>query len=335
MQLVKAVKGVAHFATGRLQNRPVHLNLEVTKFCNATCDFCDYWKTEEELRLDDYAEIVRKFKPMVVTLTGGEPMLRKDLPDIVRSIKQAAFFVHLSMVTNGSLLTLDKARALREAGLDQLCISLDYMGERHTKSRGCENLFEHIAEITQALPPMGYERVAFNTIIMEDNLDDLLPIVRFAKEREMYVNFSTYSSAKNGQTRHFISEASREKLLGTIRQLLLAKREMRNILSSDYYLSRIPDFFFGGGIDGCKAGIRWFQITPAGMVKPCAELPLLTHYKDFEPGADVINGCKACWYSCRGEEEAPLSFSRVTELAGFPVYSDPPSPRIAALLPAK
>lgn len=325
MTLTKTAKGIAHFAAGRLQGRPVHLNLEVTKHCNATCDFCDYWKTEEEMRLDDYAEVIRRFKPMVVTLTGGEPMLRKDLPDIVRSIKESAFFVHLSMVTNGSLLTIEKARALRAAGLDQLCISLDYMGERHTTSRGCENLFEHISRITWELPELGFERVAFNTIIMEDNLDDLLPIVRFAKERNLYVNFSTYSTAKNGEARHFLTEPMKDKLLATIRSLLQAKRAFRNILSSDYYLSRVPDFFFKGGIGGCQAGIRWFQITPAGMVKACAELPILTHYKDFRPGADVINGCKACWYSCRGEEEAPLTFSRVTEIAGFPVYSDPPA----------
>ncbi|MFQ5846304.1 MAG: radical SAM protein [Candidatus Methylomirabilales bacterium] len=63
------------------------VNLEVTKSCNARCDCCDSWKTMDETRITDYLPIIKKFGPMYINITGGEPLLRKDLPAIVRRIK--------------------------------------------------------------------------------------------------------------------------------------------------------------------------------------------------------------------------------------------------------
>lgn len=324
MKPVQMARRIAYYAGVRFGQRPVHLNIEVTKHCNATCDFCDYWKTEEEMRIEDYSEVVRRFRPMVVVFTGGEPLLRKDISAVVRRVKETEPNIYSSLITNGSLLTIEKAQDLREAGLDRLCISLDYLGERHDRSRGCEGLFERIRDLSTQLPAVGFDKVAFNTIIMEDNLDDLVPIACFAKERSIHVGFSTYSTAKTGEARHFVTEASREKLRSVIADLLEAKRTLRNIVNSDYYLQRVPDYFFGGGIGGCKAGSHWLQITPAGMVKPCSELPILRHFRDFWPNGDVTGGCKACWFACRGEEEAPLDLGRVLELAGLPNPLPPP-----------
>ena len=58
--------------------------MEVTKLCNARCDFCDYWQTRNEERLKDYSDLIRKIDPLVVMVTGGEPMLRKDIVEQVK-----------------------------------------------------------------------------------------------------------------------------------------------------------------------------------------------------------------------------------------------------------
>src|SRR6266446_10078713 len=117
------------------QKRPISVNLEVTKRCNAKCDFCDYWKTTKENVIDDYGPIVKKIDPMMITITGGEPMLRPDLPEIVRKIKKSVPVSYLAMITNGALLTLDKAKELREAGMNQISVSVDLDEERHDTSR--------------------------------------------------------------------------------------------------------------------------------------------------------------------------------------------------------
>ncbi|RLB09321.1 MAG: hypothetical protein DRG59_02735, partial [Deltaproteobacteria bacterium] len=61
-----------YLATGGLFN----INLEVTKRCNARCDFCDYWKEPRGIELDDYVPVIKHLKPLSVSLTGGEPLLR-------------------------------------------------------------------------------------------------------------------------------------------------------------------------------------------------------------------------------------------------------------------
>ena len=74
-----ALLGLSKLIEIKIKNSPKLLNLEVTKKCNARCDFCDYWQTQHEERLYDYSDLIKKINPLVVMVTGGEPMLRKDI----------------------------------------------------------------------------------------------------------------------------------------------------------------------------------------------------------------------------------------------------------------
>src|SRR5512138_2719559 len=66
----------------------LNINLEVTKRCNARCNFCDYWKEEPTEELRDYVQVVRKLNPLSVSLTGGEPLLRADLTELIASLRR-------------------------------------------------------------------------------------------------------------------------------------------------------------------------------------------------------------------------------------------------------
>jgi len=68
----------------------LNINLEVTKRCNARCNFCDYWKEGTSSELQDYVPVVRKLKPLSVSLTGGEPLLRQDLAQVIASLRRTA-----------------------------------------------------------------------------------------------------------------------------------------------------------------------------------------------------------------------------------------------------
>src|SRR5215203_4326617 len=89
--------------------KPVLVNFEVTLRCNARCGFCDYWKTDASARateLKSFADAAAYFDPVLFTFTGGEPLLRKDLEDLVRTVANAVRLKYIMLLTHGGMLTV-------------------------------------------------------------------------------------------------------------------------------------------------------------------------------------------------------------------------------------
>jgi hypothetical protein len=152
---------LAKYAWLRTLRRPVLLNFEVTMRCNARCGFCDYWQTpasEKAREWADFAAIARRFSPMLVTFTGGEPTLRRDLEDIVRAVRGAVRYTYVQMITHGAMLSLDRAMALWDAGVDQFNISLDYLDGRHDDARGIPGLTARLLTLVPAMQHGHQER---------------------------------------------------------------------------------------------------------------------------------------------------------------------------------
>lgn len=308
-----AMAGVTKLVRQKTLGGTFFLNLEVTKHCNARCDFCDYWKTKKEARITDYLPIVKKFDPMYINITGGEPLLRKDLPGIVRRIKENMGFIYIQLITHGQLLTEEKGVELWEAGVDQITFSLDFPSERHDLSRGIPGLFNHIVAVIPKLQARGIDNIGFNTFIMRDNLDDIIPIAHLAKRLGVCVSYSSYFEGKANNRTHTIVGDDLKKLEGVVEELVRLKRTLRNIRNSDFYLRRIPPYF-KGGVPGCQAGLKWLQVTPDGYLKRCSEFPVEAHWTEYTPDTFEPTDCTACWFSCRGEAEAPLTLGRIIEL---------------------
>src|SRR3954454_24436893 len=129
---------LAKYAWLTARRRPVLVHFEVTLRCNARCGFCDYWKTSADAKaqeLADYAGAARFFNPLLVTFTGGEPTLRRDLEDIVAVVDRAIQLKYVTLITHGGMLTADRAMSLWDAGIHQFNISLDYLDGRHDTAR--------------------------------------------------------------------------------------------------------------------------------------------------------------------------------------------------------
>lgn len=315
--LIQKIQGGLKYLWVRLRGGPMLVNMEVTHFCNARCDFCDFWKTERsgKLRDYDYIDAIRQLNPMAVTLTGGEPTINKQLPEVVRQIKSCSGYIYVSMVTHGSLMTMEKAAALWEAGIDQISISLNYVGSEHDEERGIEGLYDHLSTLIPQMAAHGIN-VILNTVIMRDNMDHIIPIAYKAREWGAKVSFSCYSDFKNGNVSHLIDPDHIDQVEQVIENLLALKPKLGNIISSDYFLRGIPDYFKNNIPSTCNVAGKWLvQLTPDGDVKPCPELPVSSHYSDFKSTTEPIV-CDRCWYSCRGETEASLTFERVMELIG-------------------
>src|SRR5262249_54140516 len=138
-----------------------------------------------------------------------------------------------------------------------------------------------------------------------------LPIVHRAASLGCGVNFSTYTSLKNGNAGPSLRPSA--ELDSTIAALLAYKRRQRGVItSSDYYLAQIPRSVRGELREPCQSGLRTIHIDPTGRVKRCPDFPTDGHWSDYS-GYQPID-CNACFYACRGEAQAPVGLSRVLDV---------------------
>jgi MoaA/NifB/PqqE/SkfB family radical SAM enzyme len=307
---------LAKYAWLTARRMPVLVHFEVTLRCNARCGFCDYWKTDPSARateLKSFADAARFFNPMLVTFTGGEPLLRRDLEDLVAAVARTIRLKYITLITHGGMLSPERGRALWDAGINQFNISLDYLDGRHDTARGIPGLTAKIFATVATMREQGIDSIRFNTVIKDDNLDQLLPIVHRAAAIGCGVNFSVYTDSKNGNRDHLVGEAHRRQLDEAVGSLLAYKRGRRGVITnSDYYLEQIPRYVRGEMTEPCRSGIRTIHVNPTGHVKRCPDFPTDFHWSDFRRYKPI--DCNACYYACRGEAQAPLRLSRVRDV---------------------
>jgi cyclic pyranopterin phosphate synthase len=190
--------------------RPLRsLRISVTDKCNLRCAYCmpeeDYvWLGRDEiLRFEEIAELTGVFTELGVErvrLTGGEPLLRRDLDVLVRLLRENARVRDLALTTNGVLLSRH-ARALRAAGLDRVTVSLDTLRpdrfRRLTRRDDHPRVLAGIAAAAEA----GFERLKLNTVVIRGfNDDELADLVAFGRETGAEVRFIEYMDV-GGATR--------------------------------------------------------------------------------------------------------------------------------------
>ena len=221
---------LAKYAWLVARRRPVLVHFEVTLRCNARCGFCDYWKTDpsaRETELKSFADAARFFNPMLVTFTGGEPTLRRDLEELVAAVSAAIRVKYVTVITHGAMLTPERAKSLWDAGIHQFNISLDYLDGRHDVARGIPGLTDRIFAALPRMREQGIDNVRFNTVIKDDNIGQILPIVRRAAELGFGVNLSVYTDSKNGNRAHLLRDEQLAEVDALVAELLAYKRRRR------------------------------------------------------------------------------------------------------------
>src|SRR3954469_23485060 len=265
--------------------RPVLVHFEVTMRCNARCGFCDYWKTdasEKDRELKSFADAARRFDPMLVCFTGGEPLMRRDLEGIVSAVDAAVRLKYMTLITHGAMLTPERAQSLWDAGINQFSISLDYLDERHDQARGIPGLAAKILDTVPQMRARGIDNIRFNTVLKNDNLDHVMAIVRHAEALGVGVNLSVYTAAKNDNGAHVVNGSHVARIESLVAELLAFKRRNRRVITnSDYYLEQIPRYVKGEMTEDCRSGIRTIHIDPTGRVKRCPDFPTNFSWQEF------------------------------------------------------
>ncbi len=181
--------------------RPLrNLRLSVTDRCNLRCSYCmpepEYvWLPREDiLHFEEIETLVDVFVGLgvdKVRLTGGEPLLRRNLPELVRRLSARTGIRDLAMTTNGVLLAAH-AVALREAGLHRLTVSLDTLRPDRFRDLTRYDELDRVLEGITTAAPM-FPGLKLDTVVIRGvNDDELVPLVEFARAHAAEIRFIEY-----------------------------------------------------------------------------------------------------------------------------------------------
>jgi cyclic pyranopterin phosphate synthase len=182
--------------------RPLRsLRLSVTDRCNLRCKYCmperDYvWLPREDvLTYEEMAGLTGYFTDLGVErvrLTGGEPLLRRGLPRLIRLLLQNRRVTDIALTTNGILLA-DQAEALYEAGLHRITISLDTLRPERFRQLTRRDEYARVMEGVESVARAGFTGLKLDTVAIRGfNDDELVALIEFGKQVQAEVRFIEY-----------------------------------------------------------------------------------------------------------------------------------------------
>lgn len=177
-----------------------YLRISLTDRCNFRCIYCmpeegvEQLAHEDVLRIEEIEQAVHVAAGMgikSVRLTGGEPLVRKGVIDLVRAISEAPGIENVSMTTNGVLLP-KMAADLKEAGLSRVNISLDTLDAQQFKQITRRGELQQTLDGIDAALEAGFDPVKINAVAVRSLNQDYLAFARLSMDRPLHVRFIEY-----------------------------------------------------------------------------------------------------------------------------------------------
>lgn len=310
-----------------LRDRLVYVHYAVTSRCNLRCRSCVIWQREEgELDTAEVAElaaVVSGLGCVQVSLGGGEPAMRKDLPEIVSIFR--AHDIRTRVLTNGVAMTPPIARRLLDAGMREISFSLDSLDPGVQDSldntgRTFLKRMENLLSLAEMLPRRGTLPI-LNTVVSPHNLMEVLDIVDFASELGFWVSLIPVHLASDDEHRFYSDDdalrftASDETRVRQVYgDVVRAKRKGAPIINSTAFLRRSPDYLVHGEASWpCRAGEQFVSVGPDGRISPCHafeggwDFDFRSFAGRFHTGAyrrevrERVASCEGCFRPCWAE----------------------------------
>ena len=297
--------------------RPYVISWNLTYRCNLACEHCyldagptplvgtENFADRSELGTEECFRVIDEiaaFAPECVTiLTGGEPLLRRDILDIVQRASERELWVVVG--TNGVRITENLAGRLAKAGARGLSLSLDALDpERHDRFRNVRGAWQNTVEGAEILNRTGLPFIV-QTTAGSHNLDELEAIADFAYERLAAKVWNLYFLVPTGRGQ-FVSDitpAQYDDVLAALYRIQRKydRRMLVNAKCAPHYIKTVlehsadsdpipttgepagtswagssPIRTYSGGAGGCPAGTHYMGIRPNGDVTPCPYLPV-------------------------------------------------------------
>jgi MoaA/NifB/PqqE/SkfB family radical SAM enzyme len=308
---------------------PFMLTVSVTNRCNSRCKTCNIWKIyrddpqleKKELSLQEFETIFENLGESIIwfNISGGEPYLRPDLPDICKAMYECCNPKVFTIPTNGLLPDLIKEKtreildACEEASL-VVNVSIDEIGDKHDEIRGVKGNFERAVETFKGLKELKEEYnnldLGVHSVVSKFNVDRLSSVYEYVT-KEFDPDSYICSPAQNrsellNQNEDIAPDGfSYERWIDKLRQRakkdFLVRKGIAKLIQAvrlRYYDLAVEELKEKRQIIPCYAGFASCQITPYGDVWPCCTLAyeanmgnLREHNYDF----------KAVWRSERAE----------------------------------
>jgi cyclic pyranopterin phosphate synthase len=182
---------------GRVHN---NLRISVTDRCNLRCTYCmpaevTFMDKGELLTFEEIAHFVRIAVPLgidKIRLTGGEPLMRRELPRLVAMLREIAGIRDIGLTTNGILLA-DQAQALYDAGLRRLNVSLDTLDPHRFRQLARRDGLEKVIEGVLAAKQAGFQPIKMNAVSIRGITEfEVVPLAQFARSHGLEMRFIEY-----------------------------------------------------------------------------------------------------------------------------------------------
>ena len=286
--------------------RPIVVSFEVTDSCTCWCKHCDHGGPKDESRLlrpADYRGYMEVLRPCVVQVSGGEPLMRQDVVEIVRNIKNGSGVPYTILVSNWSEMDEQKYLALHEAGVDQFSVSLDFPDERHDDFRRYPGLYSHLCDIVPRLAKFGFDDIVLNSCITAENVGEIQKLADKAREWGVNICYSSYSAKRTGCRDYSLTAPEQLATLHQGLDAVEARRDDTNwLVNSPSTLASTRQFFEQGGMPGCRAGHRFLVVTSDGQLQPCSMIFKKYRLEEYQRMAQEFtpsNTCDECYVSIR------------------------------------
>ena len=278
--------------------RPYVISWNLTYRCNLACEHCyldagprpmvgsESFADRSELGTEECFKVIDEiaaFAPECLTiLTGGEPLLRRDILEIVRRAAECGLWVVVG--TNGVRITENVARHLADAGARGLSLSLDALDpDRHDHFRQVRGAWQNTVDGAEILNRTGLPFIV-QTTAGAHNLGELEGIADFAYDRLAAKVWNLYFLVPTGRGQ-FVSDltpAQYDEVLASLYRIQqkYTGRMLVNAKCAPHYIKTVLENqgtsirTYSGGAGGCPAGTHYMGIRPNGDVTPCPYLPV-------------------------------------------------------------
>jgi cyclic pyranopterin phosphate synthase len=259
-------------------NRKIdYLRVSVTSRCNFRCLYCMpntpfEWEPRENLLT--YEEMFQFLKVAIdngikkIRLTGGEPLIRKDLDKFIKMISDYAPNIDLALTTNGYYLE-NSAKLLKEAGLKRVNISLDSLKKETYQKIAQKDVLDKVLKGIEESIKVGL-KVKLNVVILKGiNDNEILPLYKWAKNRDLTIRFIEYMENHSAETS--IKGISSKEVLDILKQEFNFTEIERDNSPAVYYKDN-DGYIFGlitpHDDEFCKNCNR-IRLTAEGFLIPC------------------------------------------------------------------
>jgi MoaA/NifB/PqqE/SkfB family radical SAM enzyme len=240
-------------------HKPVALTHTITTRCNARCDMCDYWRKPrtKELSKEEIFKILDDASDAGIsqyTVWGGEPLIRKDTPEVIDYAKKKG--MHTALITNGHLL--DK-RAKELKNVDALIVSLDYPNEKHDEQRHLPGTYRNAMKGIKKMKKYC-DNIAINCVISKFNYGHEVEMAEFATKNKVKITFEPMQENDYNKDMALTDKEISE----SFEKILKLRKKHRIVNSPDYleYKQGKKDFT-------CHAPKVFTTIDNVGDVKSC------------------------------------------------------------------